>query len=486
MQIERDYYAILGVDKSATAKEIKRAHRLLVRRYHPDVSESQETVDRFHDIQEAYDILSDPEQREAYDRWRAEKGLDRKPRLLLHTMLSHQTLTCLDEEQIFYVLFQIRPAKDVEVHKLPLNLCLVLDRSTSMKGARLQKAKEATCYIIDCLSDEDIFSLVAFSDTAEVILPSSRSVDKNLAKSKVSAIRSFGGTEILQGLMAGINEVEKWSSPNLANHVVLLTDGQTYGDEEGCLEWSRDANRRGIGITALGIGPDWNDKLLDEMAVISGGASAYIDSPLKVGQVFRDKIHSLSNVFARDLSLTLRFGEGVRLKEAFMVSPEISRLRPREGDIPLGSLGLDMAGLFLLEVLILPKPPGRHNILQMEISGNILTPEPTKEKVWEKIALNFTSEPAPDEEVPSAIVSALGKLVIFKMQEKALADLEQGDVERATQRLETIATRLLNVGEVDLAKAALLEAGKLSRTGLLSPEGKKKLKYGTRSLAIIP
>jgi hypothetical protein len=72
------------------------------------------------------------------------------------------------------------------------------------------------------------------------------------------------------------------------------------------------------------------------------------------------------------------------------------------------------------------------------------------------------------------------------MQEKTMRDLERGAVERASQRLETMATRLLNIGENELAKAALLEAGRLARTGQVSPEGRKRIRYGTRGLSILP
>ena len=67
-----------------------------------------------------------------------------------------------------------------------------------------------------------------------------------------------------------------------------------------------------------------------------------------------------------------------------------------------------------------------------------------------------------------------------------MADLERGEIEQASQRLETMATRLLNIGENELAKAALLEAGRLIRTGHISSEGRKRIRYGTRGLAILP
>jgi len=64
----RDYYQILGVKKSADADEIRRAHRTLARKYHPDVNDSEDAAKRFQEIQEAYDVLGDDDARKKYDR----------------------------------------------------------------------------------------------------------------------------------------------------------------------------------------------------------------------------------------------------------------------------------------------------------------------------------------------------------------------------------------------------------------------------------
>ena len=254
MRVEADYYAILGVSQSATPQEIKSAYRALVRRLHPDVGQNAVMPEQFHRVQEAYEILSDPEKRAAYDRRRAEEGLVKEPAISLQVMLSHRSLPCLNEDQVLYALLEIAPSPHIEVRRPPLNLCLVLDRSTSMQGLRLQRVKEATNYIIDYLDDDDTLSLVTFSDRAEVVLPGQCLVDRVRAKAQVSAIRSSGGTEIFQGLQAGLRELERVRGSNTVNHLILLTDGQTYGDEDKCLLAADRASRHQIGISTMGIG----------------------------------------------------------------------------------------------------------------------------------------------------------------------------------------------------------------------------------------
>jgi Ca-activated chloride channel family protein len=292
---------------------------------------------------------------------------------------------------------------------------------------------------------------------------------------------------MLQGLQAGLRELERNRTNESVNHLILLTDGQTYGDEDECLERAEWAGQNQISLTTMGIGADWNENLLDQMATVSGGTSVYIDSPRRVVDVFKSTIRNLSSVVARELSMNLNCAKDVSLYEAFQVTPHIQRLDVQTDRAVLGPLGTGQGKTLLMEFRVKSETaPENKNLMRLTIEGDV--PGQAARRNWEWVDLDgeFVSELEGNLEIPPTIVTALGKLAIFKMQEKAMADLANGQISAATQRLETMATRLLNLGETDLARAALLEAGRLARTGDLSAEGRKKIRYGTRALSILP
>lgn len=172
----------------------------------------------------------------------------------------------------------------------------------------------------------------------------------------------------------------------------------------------------------------------------------------------------------------------MRLQNSFMLLPYIQRIEPDGESFSLGTLEIDKPISGLLEFTIGSRAAGTHRVAQLELSGDIPAQNQTDQRLKQDLAFTFQTGAELNAVAPPNVLSALAKITIFRMQEGAWKALDKGDIAGATNRLETMATRLLDLGEHQLARAALLEAGRLSRSGNISSAGRKTIKYGTRSL----
>ncbi len=479
---EKDLYAVLGVSPLATQEEIRHAYRKLVRRFHPDSGSDEASAERFQEVQEAYRVLGDLARRQAYDRQRSERGRDLNVALAWDILVSRQQLQALPDEQMLYLLVDLKPSGRTSFTRIPLNLCLVIDQSTSMDGDRLDHVKAAAHQIVDELTKTDVVGVVAFNDRATVMYPSQPLTDPLRIHARISSIWASGGTEILQGLRAGLEEIRRHHKEEGISHLILLTDGRTYGDEEQCLAEARRAGLEGIEISVLGIGEDWNDTFLDQLARQAGGTSGYIAHPQQVREVMRDLVQRLTMLLARDVQLTVRTTERAWVENCFRVAPFMERCAPKEGVYHLGNLLAGKATQVLFEIVVRGSQLGFHPLLQLEMSAYVPTFKRHEHLVFD-LEREFVSE-AVEEPVSPVLVNILSRLSIFRMQEQVWKALDTGHIEDARQRLETIATRLLDMGETELAHVALLEAGRIAQGGHMSGKGQKMLRYGTRSLGI--
>ncbi len=261
MAIEADYYERLGLTRDASPEEIRRAYHEAARRLHPDVNVEPGATELFLGVQEAYEVLADPRKRMAYDNSLAPQADEKLLDLAIH--YSRSTLPRLEEDQLVYVLLDMVPTQEILTAQAPpLNVCLVLDCSTSMQGARLDTVKATAIELLRNLNPRDNLSIVNFSDRAEVLVSAGERVNAGQIKSRIRSLQTSGGTEIFHGLEAGLFEVRRNLLRSSINHIVLLTDGHTYGDEAACQKLAERAAASGIGLSALGIGGEWNDVFL--------------------------------------------------------------------------------------------------------------------------------------------------------------------------------------------------------------------------------
>jgi Ca-activated chloride channel family protein len=397
---------------------------------------------------------------------------------------SKRVLPILEEAQVVYVLVELLPerTRTLQGTETHLNLTLILDRSTSMNGTRLERTRAAAYQIIDQLTDQDILSVVTFSDRAEVLVPAAYLTDKPAAKAMVATMQASGGTEILQGLQAGLKENNRHAGKQYVNHMILLTDGRTYGDEVESLELASKAAKTGVGISAMGLGDEWNDVFLDQIASRTGGTSQYISSPNAVVRFLNDRVRVLGRSLAERVTLSLAPDADIKLESAFRLTPSPQPVSVTVDPIPIGQLHVSSIAATIVQLQVpASQTPGFRSLMRIDVTGDIMRDQRPEYKIVTDLSLEVAQSPAP-EEPPLAILDALGKLTLYRMQEKAAEALARGDVHEATRRLEALATRLLSSGHDELASAAMAEARRVSNTSALSDEGAKALKYGTRML----
>lgn len=483
-------YDLLQVNPDATVEEIRRAYYAQARRLHPDVDQTTGATERFLQIQTAYEVLIDPERRSSYDAGLAER-IQGDAGLKVSIQYSRATLPALDEPQMVYALLKLAPhlktgAAPKEISRSPLNVSLVIDRSTSMQGERMDTVKAAAVEVIRQLGAEDVLSIIVFNDRAEVLMPSRQHPTRSQVETQVRMIATGGGTEIFQGLQAGLHEIYRRLSKTCVNHLILITDGRTYGDEQNCIELADEAVERGVAISTLGIGEEWNDNFLDDLAARTGGASAYVSQAEDIRRFLQDRFQELEKIYAERVKLEIKEEPGVELRYAFRLEPEPSAM-PVGPIFHLGGIP-ERTRLALLLEFVIPPQTGKTGLVRIA-QGNLswVIPAEIEGQSSRKLALaRQIDNHKADQPPPEDLVQALSQVSLYRLQERARQDISLGKVERGTQRLQHLANNLLSQGKAELARTVMLEAQQVHATNTLSERGQKQIKYGTRNLILPP
>jgi Ca-activated chloride channel homolog len=384
--------------------------------------------------------------------------------------------------QAAYLLVETLAAAAAEA--VPLNFCLVLDRSGSMQGPKLVAMKEATKRVIDTLTPQDIVAIVLFDDTVQVLAPATLAADKNALKAAVDGIEEAGGTALSGGMQAGQAELRKYAAPDRVSAMLVLTDGQTWGDEDQCRAIATQLGQEGAQVTALGLGAEWNEKLLDELAEATGGASDYIADAAQITSFFQRAVRTAQGTVAQDARLLLRLARDVMPRAIYRTTPVIANLgyQPAgQNDVAvrLGNLDSGAPASLVIDMMVPARAAGSFRIAQAELHYTPLGG--TEQVVKQDVLLEFTSDPNAAKYDPR-VMNLVEKVAAFKLQTRALSEAEAGNLTGATQKLRAAATRLLDLGELDLAQKAQAQAEQFEQGKGISAESQKELRYATRRL----
>lgn len=190
----------------------------------------------------------------------------------------------------------------------PLNLSLVIDRSGSMAGAKLDYTRQAAQMLVQNLSAQDILSVVLYSDTVETLLMPEHVRRKDIISQRIATIKASGTTNLSSGWLEGCNLVGTNQSSDVFNRVILMSDGHAnrgVTSQQRLVEIARQKFGEGISTTTMGLGADFNEDLLMAMADAGGGAFYFIESPEVTPSILREELQGLLSVVAQNLIVTI-------------------------------------------------------------------------------------------------------------------------------------------------------------------------------------
>lgn len=227
-------------------------------------------------------------------------------------------------EQTVDVLIRITPpALSLDPSSRPnwkgrpdLNLSLVLDRSGSMQGEKMVRAREAAMFCVDQMLPTDRLSVVTFDEHIDVLFPSEPVTNKQSMKDLIARVTARGSTALHEAWVRGGLTVSERMLDQGINRVVLITDGLanvgiTNTDE--IVTQAMGLYQRGVSTSTIGIGADFNEDLLMPMAQSGGGNAWHVVEPDDMQRIFQVELEGLIAQFAHTVSLSLIPADGVRV-----------------------------------------------------------------------------------------------------------------------------------------------------------------------------
>lgn len=449
--------------------------------------------------------------------------------IVLNCTLNVAAVPASEGPRLVYLLVDLRPGLGSQPTEAPVNMAIVLDVSESMRlpvltqeqfqelaaaghvqqtvsdgvpvwtfksiPERIRSAAPSNLEAVQAsiaqatrhFQEGDRISLIAFADRAEVLLtgvPGSEHRRVLDAIATLGEIQLGDETDIADGLQSGITEIGRERVPGTVNRALILTDGFTR-EPERVQELAKEAREQGISVSTLGIGSEFNEKLLVDVADASLGNAYFARSPQEIPPAFGQELAAMQAVTMHDVEVELKYSAGVEVRRTYRVRPAIAlvqdeRQSERTLAVSVGDLDPANPPALLIELIVPTQPTGSFRIARVSVSharADGMRPVSASTD----LLLNYSTVKSRIEPNP-AVMNTVERVSAYVLQTRALDDMMLGNTAAATQKLRAAATRLLTVGETGLAEAVEQEAARVERGGQLSPEGAKELRYATRRL----
>lgn len=338
--------------------------------------------------------------------------------------------------QTAYVKVRLHGFEIEASERAPVNVAIVLDKSGSMSGDKLERAKDAAIMVIDRLNAQDIVSVIAYDTTVAVLVPATKVADRAAIIEAIHGLQAGGNTALFAGVSKGAAEVRKFLDLERVNRVVLLSDGlanvgpsapQDLGDLGASLF------RSGISVTTIGLGLDYNEDLMALLAKRSNGSHLFAAEAGDLARKFNLEFGDVLTAVAQDTRVSIECAPGVRPV----------RVLGRDGAVDGQRVAVDFGQLFsgqdkyvIVELELAPGAAGEEAVVGEVESRCLNLVSRQVERHRDRIAVKFTDSDAEVERHTDAnVMVSVVRQIGAERNAAARVLRDQGKVEEARRAL---------------------------------------------------
>lgn len=343
-----------------------------------------------------------------------------------------------------------------------VNLCLVIDRSGSMSGDKIERAKEAAIEAVRRLGSQDIVSLVIYDHEVETLVPAQSAANAEWIEARIRSITSRGNTALYGGVSQGAAEVRKYAGERHVSRILLLSDGLANvgpSSPDDLARLGASLLKEGVSVTTIGVGTDYNEDLMTRLAQSSDGNTYFVENSDDLPRIFAAELGDVLSVVARDVTLEIACGEGVR---PLRIIGRDGRIHDRQVDLRLNQLYGGQQKYALVEVEVpASSPDATRQLAQARVGyDDALTAQRATAEASVGVRFSGRAEEV-EQSVNVPVQTEVLRNIAAEARDEAVRQSDAGRPQEAAQILRRSAADLKSFGGRYAAPAAVREGAAL-------------------------
>ncbi|MFH2059093.1 MAG: VWA domain-containing protein [Pseudomonadota bacterium] len=354
------------------------------------------------------------------------------------------------------------PSTPINIKRPKVNLALVLDQSGSMQGTKINQAKAAAIEAVSRLGKEDVFSVVVYDTNVNTIVPAQNAGNIEWIINRIRQIQTSGSTALFGGVSQGAAEIRKNLENNFVHRIVLLSDGLANVGPRAPEDLGRlgaGLIKENISVTTVGVGTDYNEDLMAQLAQKSDGNTYFVESGHDLPRIFSAELGDVLNVVAKQVKVIITLPDNV---EPVTIIGREGRIKGQQIELYMNQLYGAQEKYALVEVRV-PKSIAGSKV--KVASADVVYENPFSQKQERSNGVSYASFSKDAKKVAGS--TNIGVVREYQLnlnalaKEKAIELSDQGKEKEAVIELKQSAQKLKKYGSLYNDEQLLKQAEKL-------------------------